>query len=393
MRSACQSSSVPIVRREVALLSVVLAVLVAQGSASAAATTDTSGSAVPIPVTAVVAKTGELDRVIYGIGTVAPLQSVIIRPRIGGQVTDIPFAEGQTVKKGDVILRLDDAQLRADLASAEAKKAQDEAQVANAKADVERYASLAEKGVASTSTLEQKQAYNQQLAAAIQYDDAVIKNAETQLGFATVHAPFEGRAGFRQVDVGAIVDANSTSGIVTITQMDPIGVSFVAPGDRFGEIREAMKEGLARVEVSTTDGSRQLATGRLTIMDNAVDAENGSIHLRAEFDNRDGRLWPGFPVATRLTVERRKGVVVPDKALARGPDGLFAYIVGSDGKVARHAVASAFVTDARAFVTEGIADGDRVVMDGQSRIGDGSAVTVTPWTGSPTGELAETGTP
>jgi multidrug efflux system membrane fusion protein len=341
-----------------------------------------------IPVTAVTAQTATIHRVINGIGTVSPLQSVTVRSRIDGQVVEIPFTEGQIVAKGGVLLKLDDRELLSNLVSAKAKKAQDEAQLKNAKTDAERYATLAEKGVASTSVLEQKNASSQQYVAAVQYDDAMIKNAETQLSFATVTAPFTGRTGFKQVDVGSVVSASSTNGVVTITQMDPIGVSFVAPGDRFGEIRDAMQNGIAEVELSTTDGTRNLTAGKLTIMDNAVDASNGSIHLRATFDNKNGILWPGLPVATRLTVEIREGVVVPDKALARGRDGLYAYVVQADGKVVKRSVKTAFVTDAMALVSEGINDGDHVVMDGQSRIVDGVKVVVTPWNGSPTGELS-----
>ncbi|WP_081175752.1 efflux RND transporter periplasmic adaptor subunit [Rhizobium rhizosphaerae] len=339
-----------------------------------------------IPVTVIAATNETLARVIDGIGTVAPLQSVTVRPRIDGLVLDVPFSEGQIVEKGAVLLRLDDSQLRSELNSTRAKRAQDEAQLKNAQADAERYEMLAQKGVAAAATLDQKRASLQQYSAAVDYDDAIIKNAETQLSFATVTAPFTGRAGFRQVDPGSVISASATSGIVTITQMNPIGVSFVAPGDRFGEIREAMREGIATVEVSTTDGTRRLATGELKIMDNAVDADNGSIHLRAEFDNAGQNLWPGLPVATRLTVERRTGVVVPDKALARSPAGLYAYVV-KDGRVEKRAVTTAFVTDARALVTKGIATGEQVVMDGQSRIGDGARVSVSPWKGTPEGEL------
>jgi multidrug efflux system membrane fusion protein len=342
-----------------------------------------------VPVTVIQAKTEMINRVINGIGTVAPLQSVNVRPRIDGQVMDIPFAEGETVERGSVLLKLDDRELVASLASARAKKAQDEAQLNNALSDAQRYTTLAEKGVASASTLEQKNASSQQYAAAVQSDDALIKNAETQLGFATILAPISGRTGFKQVEVGSVISANSTQGIVTITQMDPIAVSFVAPGDRFGEIRDALKSGIADVNLVSTDGSHRLAAGKLTIIDNSVDASNGSIHLRATFDNKDGRLWPGLPVATTLTVEKRKGVVVPDKALARGRDGLYAYVVGADAKVEKRAIKTAFVTNARALVTEGIKDGEQVVMDGQSRIGDGVKVDVSPWTGSPAGELAD----
>ncbi len=352
-------------------------------------TAATAEEAPAVPVTAIAARTEQLERVINGIGTVAPLQSVTIRPRIDGQVVEIPFAEGEMIEKGSVILKLDDRELVAALISAKARKAQDEALLRSARADAQRYAALAEKGVASDSTMEQKNAAGEQYAAAVQSDDALIKTAETQLGFATVIAPFSGRTGFKQVDVGSVISSSSADGIVTITQMDPIAVSFVAPGDRFGEIREALKQGIAQVTLMSTDGASVLAKGRLTIMDNAVDAANGSIHLKAIFDNGNGILWPGLPVATILTIERRKGVVVPDKALARGRDGLYAYVVSPDGKVARRGVKTAFVTGARALVTEGISDGERVVMDGQSRIGDGASVTVTPWNGAPTGELAE----
>ncbi|MDH7803267.1 MULTISPECIES: efflux RND transporter periplasmic adaptor subunit [unclassified Rhizobium] len=346
-----------------------------------------------VPVTAIQARTETISRVINGIGTVSPLQSVTVRPRIDGQVMEILFAEGQMVESGSVLLKLDDRELVSSLASARAKKAQDEAQFNNARSDAQRYATLAEKGVASASTLDQKNASSQQYAAALQYDDALIKNAETQLGFATVLAPISGRTGFKQVDVGSVISASSTDGIVTITQMDPIAVSFVAPGDRFGEIRDALKNGVADVALVSTDGSRSLAKGKLTIIDNSVDVSNGSIHLKATFDNAQDVLWPGLPVATILTVEKREGVVVPDKALARGRDGLYAYVVGADGKVAKRKVKTAFVTNARALVTDGIANGEQVVMDGQSRIGDGDKVEVSPWTGSPTGELAEKANP
>ncbi|MBB5577654.1 MULTISPECIES: efflux RND transporter periplasmic adaptor subunit [Rhizobium] len=352
-----------------------------------------AGDTAVVPVTAIKAHTETIDRVINGIGTVAPLQSVTVRPRIDGQVVDMPFAEGQMVEKGAVLLKLDDRELLSALASAKAKKAQDEAQLNSARTDAQRYAALAEKGIASASTLEQKTASSEQYAAAVRYDDAIIESAETQLGFATVTAPLSGRTGFKQIDVGSVVSASSANGIVTITQMDPIAVSFVAPGDRFGEIRDALNQGIAEVTLTSTDGSHILAKGKLTTLDNAVDASNGSIHLKAIFDNKGGILWPGLPVATTLTVEKRTGIVVPDKALARGRDGLYTYIIRPDGNVEKKEVKTAFVTDAKALVTDGIQDGDEVVMDGQSRIGDGVKVSVTPWSGSPTGELAEKATP
>lgn len=330
----------------------------------------------PVPVNTVTAVIADVPKIIAGIGTVSPLQSVIVRPRIGGEVMSISFHEGDTVHAGDVLMQIDPRELDAALKSAEAKKQQDVVQLSVAEADVGRYNVLAEKDVVSKQTLDQKVGNLKQLQAAVAADEAAVANARNQLAFATVTAPISGQTGFKSIDVGGLAVVGSTE-IVTITQLDPIGVVFVAPGDRFEEIREALKADIAEVEAWSTDGSHLLAKGKLTLMDNAVDSANGSIRLRAAFDNKAGKLWPGLPVATRLTIAVRHGVTVPDKALSRGLQGTYAFVLQSDGTVKRRPVQAAFVTSGQAAILDGISVGDRVVTDGTSRIDDGTRVTAT----------------
>ncbi|WP_421914296.1 efflux RND transporter periplasmic adaptor subunit [Mesorhizobium sp.] len=348
----------------------------AWGASSAEAADAAATNTQPIPVTTVVAKTGTVPRIIAGIGVVTSLQSVTIRPRIEGAVKEIDFVEGDTVSAGDVLVHLDPRALQATLDGARAKKGQDQALLDNARADLDRYSTLADKKVVSSQDLDGKRAAVKQLEATLDADDASISSAETELSYATIRAPIGGRTGFKTASVGSVVSQSNTDGLVTITQFDPISVVFVAPGDRFGEIQNALKTGVADVEAIATDGSKVLARGKLTLMDNIVNASNGSIRLRASFDNKAGTLWPGLPVATRLVVAIEKGVVVPDKALARGTDGLSAYVIGQDNKAAKHPVGVSVTTDGMALVTKGLADGDTIVFDGLGQIADGATVHV-----------------
>ncbi|WP_181183452.1 MULTISPECIES: efflux RND transporter periplasmic adaptor subunit [unclassified Mesorhizobium] len=327
-------------------------------------------------MTVVAARKGVVPRIIAGIGVVAATQSVTVRPRIDGEVTEIDFAEGDIVKADDVLAKLDPRALQATLDGATAKKAQDQALLAAAQSDLERYAALADKKVVSSQDFESKKATAAQLEATVVADNAAIASAHTELSYATIRAPIGGRTGFKSVSIGSVVSANSQDGLVTISQLDPISVVFVAPGDRFGEIQQAMKDGVADVEAIATDGSRVLARGKLDLMDNIVNASNGSIRLRATFDNKSGALWPGLPVATRLTVAKVNGIVVPDKALARGSDGLSAYVIDGSQKAARHAVSVSVTTDGMAIVTKGLSDNDSIVFDGLGQIADGSTVHV-----------------
>lgn len=343
---------------------------------SASAADAPSSTPDPIPVTTVVAKAGTVPRVIAGIGVVTALQSVTIRPRIDGAVKEIDFTEGDVVRAGDVLIRLDPRALQATLDGVRAKKGQDQALLDNAHADFERYSTLADKKVVSSQDLDSKRAAVKQLEATLDADDASISSAETELSYATIRAPISGRTGFKNASIGSVVSQASTDGLLTITQFDPISVVFVAPGDRFGEIQSALKDHVADVEAIATDGTRVLARGKLTLMDNIVNASNGSIRLRASFDNKAGTLWPGLPVATRLVVAVEQGIVVPDKALARGTDGLSAYVIGPGNKVAKRPVDVSVTTDGMALVTKGLSGGDSIVFDGLGQIADGATVRI-----------------
>lgn len=356
-------------------------------SGSSAATA--SASPEPIPVTVVTAKTGSVPRIIAGIGVVTALQSVTVRPRIDGEVTEINFAEGDVVKAGDVLANLDPRALQSALDAAQAKKAQDEALLGNARADLDRYSALADRKVVSSQDLDSKKAAAAQLDATVAADDAAISSARTELSYASIRAPIGGRTGFKSVSVGSVVSAGAADGLVTITQLDPISVVFVAPGDRFAEIQQAMKAGVAEVEAIATDGSRVLAKGRLDLMDNVVDASNGSVRLRASFDNKSGALWPGLPVATRLTVAEVDGIVVPDKALSREVDGLAAYVISTDGVAKRHPVDVAVTTDGMDIVSNSLSANDQIVFDGLGQISDGGKVYVLgPGNTAPPADLA-----
>jgi len=370
MSKRCVALKVVIVTAVLTTTQVPFLSSVARGNAAEMAGPD------PIPVTTVAAKTGTVPRVIAGIGVATALQSVTVRPRIDGAVKEIDFVEGDTVNAGDVLIRLDPRALQATLDGARAKKNQDQALLDNARADLERYTALADKKVVSSQDLDSKRSAAKQIEATMAADDASISSAETELSYATIRAPIGGRTGFKNISVGSVVSPSSTDGLLTITQLDPISVVFVAPGDRFGEIQNALKNGVADVEAIATDGSKVLAKGKLTLMDNTVNASNGSIRLRASFDNRAGTLWPGLPVATRLVVALEKGVVVPDKALARGTDGLSAYVVGQGNKVAKRHVEVSVTTDGMALITKGLSDGDTIVFDGLGQIGDGAVIHV-----------------
>jgi len=330
----------------------------------------------PVPVTTVIAKKGTLPRIIAGIGVVQPLQSVTIRARIDGQVTDVSFNEGDFVHAGDVLVKLDGRALQAALDQAIAKKSQDEASLANAKADLDRYSTLADKQLVSNQDYDSKKSSAAQAEAAVAADDGAIHNAQTQLSYATIRAPISGRTGFKSVNVGSVVAANSQDGLFSITQLDPISVVFVAPGDRFGEIQDAMKNNVADADAIATSSTQVLAHGSLTVMDNIVNSSNGSVRLRATFDNSAGLLWPGLPVATRLTVAKVPGIIVPDKALARGTNGLSAYIVGKDNKAKKSDVKVSVTTDGMALVSSGLNEGDEIVFDGLGQIADGAEVHV-----------------
>jgi membrane fusion protein, multidrug efflux system len=333
------------------------------------------GGEAPIPVT--VARVEQADFPVYlnGLGAVQPFTTVTVRSRVDGQIVKVPFKQGRMVKEGDTLVEIDPRPYQAALDQALSKKAQDEANLKNAKLILDRDVTLASKDIVSKQQVDTQQAMVDQLTAQIQGDQAAIENAQTQLSYTTIKAPLTGRAGFRLVDPGNIVHASDQNGIVTIVQLQPISVVFTAPEENVPQINKALEAGTVPVTALSSDGLKTLSEGRLARVNNQVDQASGTIQMKAIFENKDNALWPGLSVATRLLVETLKQVVVvPDDAVQRGPNGLYAFVVGDDNKVAVQAITVSQSGNGASVVQQGLTPGQRVVVAGQYRLLAGSLV-------------------
>ena len=328
-----------------------------------------------IPVTIGQAEKADFPVYLNGLGAVEPYQTVLVRSRVDGEVIKVDFKQGQMVKEGDVLVEIDPRPYQAALDEAVAKKAQDEASLKNAQLDLTRYASLAKEDSVSRQKVDTQQATVDELAAQIKGDQASIDIAQTQVSYSTIRAPLSGKTGFRLVDAGNIVHATDTAGIVTIVQLQPISVVFTAPEEDVPEINEALAAGAVPVTALSSDGLKTIAQGHLAVVNDAIDQASGAIQMKATFKNTDNALWPGLSVTTRLLVDTLKQViVVPDGAVDRGPNGLYAYVVGSDNKVQARDITVSQEGDGRSVVAKGLSPRESVVTAGQYRLQQGSLV-------------------
>jgi len=336
-----------------------------------------SGRAPGPPVHVAVVETKAFPVVLNGLGTVQATNTVTVRSRVDGQIERVGFEEGQMVNEGQLLVQIDPAPFQAALDQAVAKLGQDQASLTNAKQDLQRTSILSKQGNATQQLLDQRTAQVASLTAQVEADQAAISSAKVQLAYTTIKSPLSGRAGFRLVDPGNIVHANDQNGILTITQLQPISVIFTAPEQDLPAITEALKLGPLRVTAFSSDGHKQLAAGTLKLIDNQVDTASGTIRLKATFDNKDGALWPGLSVSTRLLVKTIQDVVVvPDSAVQRGPNGLFAYVVTPDGKAQLRELKVGPIEDGQALVQEGLAAGDKIITSGHYRVQAGGPVEV-----------------
>ncbi|SFC06959.1 membrane fusion protein, multidrug efflux system [Polaromonas sp. OV174] len=316
-----------------------------------------------------------------GIGTVAAAQSVTVKARIDGQLDQIGFSEGQDVKAGQMLARIDPRTLQAQLAQAQAQRAKDQAQLLNARTDLQRFVRLIGEDAATQQQLDTQKALVAQLQASVQTDDAQIRFAQVQLSFTTILAPISGRVGARLVDPGNIVHAADANGLVVINQIDPIAVVFTLPEDAFQDINRALqasRQPLA-VQAYPREGQDLLGTGSLVLLNNQIDPATGTVQLKASFPNPQHRLWPGQFVNVRLLLgTREQALTVPAAAVQRSQDGTYVYVVDTDGKtVQNQAIAVAQIQDGLAVVKQGLGAGQRVVVAGQYKLKPGAAVAET----------------
>ena len=328
-----------------------------------------------VPVTVAPVEKTDFPVYLNGLGTVQGFNTVVVRTRVDGQIDKIAFNEGQLVNQGDLLAEIDPRPYQAILDQAKAKKSQDEANLANANLDLQRYTKLGE--FATRQQTDTQRSTVAQLTAQVAADDAAISNAQTQLGYTAIKSPISGVAGLRQVDVGNIVNAATQTGIVTIAQIEPIAVIFTAPEDQLPYINEAQRDHPLKVIALTADGKKSLSEGSLSVVNNQVDTTSGTIRLKAVFENKDHALWPGQSVSTRLLVATLKdATVVPDDAVQRGAEGLYAYAVNSDNKAELRKIKVSRSIDGRSVVDDGLAPGERVIVAGQYRVQPGTAVTM-----------------
>ena len=335
-----------------------------------------SGGPAPIIVSVTPVKRSDFPIVLESLGQVQAYNTVLVRARVDGEIVKIGFQEGQLVKRGDLLAQIDPRPFQATLDQAVAKKAQDEANLANAKLDQARYATLAKQDFATRQQLDTQNALVLQLTATIAADSAAIDAAKVQLDYTTRRAPISGRAGFRLIDEGNLVNAGQQTGIVTIAQLQPIAVIFTEPQQYVARINQELAAGSPEVTVMTSDGAK-LATGRLAISDNQVDLATGTIRLKAEFENEDNVLWPGLAVTTGLKLGVDKNVlVVPADAVQHGQNGLYVFVVDNQNRAAVRPVKVSQQNTTTAVISDGLKEGDRVVTSGEFLLQPGSLVAI-----------------
>ncbi len=331
----------------------------------------------PIPVHTALAGRRDFPTYLNGLGTVQAWNTVTVRSRVDGQVEKIAFEEGQPVHEGDLLVQLDARPFQAALDQATAKVAQDQANLASATADLARTSALVGNGYATKQLFDQQTANVNQLKALIKADEAAERNAKVSLDYTTIAAPISGHVGLRTIDIGNIVHPGDQNGIVTIAQIQPIAVVFTAPEDQLPAINRGLKNGPLQLAALTPDGSTELAHGTLSIVSNEIDIGSGTIRLKANSRTPTTRFGPAFP-SPRASSSRRFSdvVVIPESAVQRGPEGLFAFVVGQDLKVEKRDIKVGPMDDGDAVIEAGLEPGEQVVTSGQYRVEPGAIVAV-----------------
>jgi len=332
-----------------------------------------------VPVSAEPAAARDMPVYVRGIGTVQAYNAVSIKSRVDGQIVKVDFTEGQELKAGDLLFEIDPRPYQAALVQAQAAKAKDEAQLASAMADLKRDEELVAHSFQTRQAYDQQKALVGQLQASIAGDAAQITAATLNLDYAQIRAPIDGRTGARLVDTGNLVHATDNAALVTIQQLRPIFVSLTEPQETFETIRASQARAPIPVEAMTSDNTRKLADGTVSLIDNQIDQGSGTIHLKARFANTQETLWPGEFVNLKLVVDEIKNATtVPARAVQQGPQGAYIFVVNKDMTVATRNVTVSEIENDTAVIGKGLAPGDTVVVDGQYRLDEGTRVKLQP---------------
>jgi membrane fusion protein, multidrug efflux system len=304
-----------------------------------------------------------------GLGSVQASYTIGIHSQVEGIMQEVLFTEGQRVKKGDVLAKIDPRLYQAALDQAKAKRVQDAALLISAEKDLQRSKTLVVQNVATQQLVDQQQARVDQLKGSVAADEAAIETAQTQLDYTQIKSPSDGRIGVRSVDPGNLVHASDVRAIATVVLTQPSAVMFTLPMQVLDDLREAMARGPVEVTAFDQNNRRQLSTGKLLLIDNIIDQSTATLRLKAMFANKDERLWPGEFVNARALLDVRKNVIaLPSTVVQRGQKGLFAWVVTDDNKATPRPIELGPVSGDLTVITAGINEGDRVVTDGQYKL-------------------------
>jgi membrane fusion protein, multidrug efflux system len=355
------------------ILLLVAAVLWLQHAPATAASAKPVTNAVPV-------ETGTVQRstvpvYLEGLGNVTALFTANITARLDGEWQSVAFTEGQMVKKGQLLAQIDPRPAQAALDQALAQQAKDQGQLDAAQRDLDRYVKLAPQNLTSQQQLDAQRGMVVSLKAQVKIDAALIDNARTQLDYTHITSPITGRTGIRKVDPGNNVHAADTGGIVVVTQMQPIAIVFTLPEDDLPDVSGALNAGKVAVTALSRDNHTELDSGTLSLIDNEIDPNTGTMKLKATFPNDHNTLWPGQFVNVRVLVQQQRNVLtVPSAAVQHGPNGVFTYVVKPDSTVEMRPLQTGTESEGRVIVTGGVSAGERVVTSNQYRLEPGAHV-------------------
>ena len=330
----------------------------------------------PVPVVTAAARTGDIPVYLRGLGTVTAFNTATLKSRVDGQLLSVPVKEGQAVREGELLAQIDPRPFEVQLQQAEGQLAKDKAALKDAQVILERDQALLDEQIIPQQQIDSQRALVDESEGAIKADEAQVGNARLQLSYSRITAPFSGRVGLRQVDIGNIVHASDPGGLLVLTQVKPIAVVFSLPQDDLHLVVEKLKTTAALpVLAFDRDNSKQIAEGKLVSIDNQIDTTTGTYKLKAVFDNADDSLFPNQFVNVRLHIDTRKSlVVVPQAAVQRGSNRTFVYVVDKDATARVRPVTVALNEGGSSGTTAGLQDGETVVVDGQDKLQDGSKV-------------------